>query len=57
MVSQTEFTEAKSEIKQTTDGISSTVEKISSVKHLTSSSSGSTLANIKTWAAEGYSGT
>lgn len=53
MVSQTEFAEAKSEIKQTTDGITSTVSKISGIKYLQSVSAGWPLSNIKTYAAEG----
>jgi len=53
MVSQTELTEAKSEIKQTTDGITSTVSKISGVKYLEATSAGWSLANIKSWCVEG----
>lgn len=44
---------AKAEIKVTTDGITSEVSKVSSVKYFVGNSS--TLANIKVWAAEGYS--
>ena len=44
-------------IKVTTDGISSTVEKIRGVKYLTSSSSGASLANIQTYSAEGTTDT
>lgn len=56
MVGQTEFTEAKSEIKQTTDGITSTVSKISGVKYLEAASAGWSFANIKFLCAEGYIG-
>ena len=49
--------EAKAAIKVTTDGISSTVEKIRGVKYLTSPSSGASLANIKTYSAEGTTDT
>ena len=45
---------AKAEIKITTDGISSEVSKVSSAKYVTSSGSGWTLANIKSYAAEGH---
>ena len=55
MVTTTALESAKSEIQQTTDGITSTVSKISSVKYYTGGSS--TLANIKFWAAEGYTST
>ena len=45
---------AKTEIKATTDGISTEVSKISSVKYATCTASSYTLSQIKTWAAEGY---
>ena len=50
----TQVSAAKAEIKVTTDGISSEVSKVSSAKYVTSSGSGWTLANIKTYAAEGH---
>jgi hypothetical protein len=56
MVSQTELESAKSEIKATTDGITSTVSKISSAKYLDTTYQ-YTLSAIRTYAAENYSGT
>lgn len=53
---KTEFNSAKSEIKATTDGITSEVSKISSAKYVTSATSNWSLTNIKTWATEGYTG-
>ena len=49
MVTTTAFESAKSEIQQTTDGITSTVEKISSAKYLTSAYNGWSLTNIKAY--------
>lgn len=46
---------AKSEIKVTTDGISSTVSKISSIKYVTAVAASWPLASIKTYATEGHS--
>lgn len=57
MASQTDLTEAKAAIKVTTDGISSTVEKIRGVKYLKSPSSGASLANIQRYSAEGNTDT
>lgn len=48
---------AKSEIKITTDGISTEVAKISSAKYINSSVAGWTLANVKSYATEGKSTT
>ena len=56
MVSQTEFESAKSEIKATTDGITSTVSKISSAKYLETSYQYA-LSSIRIYAAENYTGT
>lgn len=51
----TKIDAAKAEIKVTTDGISSTVSKISSIKYVTAAASSWPLASIKTYAAEGHS--
>lgn len=48
-------TAAKAEIKVTTDNITSEVSKVSSVKYVNSSTASWTLANLKTYAAEGHS--
>lgn len=48
---------AKSEIKVTTDSIASEVSKISSAKYVASATASWSLPNIKTWSAEGYTGT
>lgn len=52
-----EVLSAESRINITTDNITSEVSKITSAKYVNSSTSGWTLADIKTYAAEGYSGT
>jgi len=48
---------AKADIKVTTDNITSEVSKISSAKYVTSATASWSLPNIKTWSAEGYTGT
>lgn len=51
--SGTQLYASQSELKVTTEGISSEVSKISSAKYLTSSTASWTLANIKVYAADG----
>ena len=46
---------ATAELRVTADGINATVSKISSAKYLTASAASWTLANIKTYCAEGHS--
>ena len=48
-------TAAKAEVKVTTDNITSEVSKVSSIKYLESSTASWTLANLKTYTAEGHS--
>lgn len=54
VATQTALDAAKAEIKVTTDGITSTVSKISSAKYVTANATSWTLANLRTYVSEGH---